>query len=85
MAPKTWLAFRFWMNMRAVAAMIIGMIMIAKFAWSYKSYPYLSPERAHEYNQFYLLHGGILLVCVGLLAIGFRYWRDQKATLQPKK
>jgi Tfp pilus assembly protein PilN len=73
------------MNMRAAAAMICGMIMIAIFAWNYKSYPYLSSERAHEYNQFYLLYGGIVLVCVGLLANGFRYWRYQKATLPPKK
>jgi hypothetical protein len=85
MAPKAWPGFRFWMNARAATATIIGMIMIAMFLWNYQSYPYLSRARAYEYNRFYLLYGGIVLVFVGLLAIGFRYWRDKNTTSQPKK
>jgi hypothetical protein len=74
---NTWLAHRMWSIARAAVALISGSLLIAHFAWNYRTYPYLTREHAYENNHFFELYCGIALVCIGLLAIGFRYWLDK--------
>jgi hypothetical protein len=63
-----------WLFGRSIFCVLCGLGLIGSYFWYYQDYSYLPPDRAYQYQEHWRLYWGLVLVCVGIGAIAFRYW-----------